>query len=843
MDYTQRAAEYGVIGKYLLRLVNGIDSLDSLIDNSSFVAQLVSLRNATSGLRATSPLLPAAISLICLPFPLQTELSIGEVHLLLKDALKIPGTHIAPFSPWLWEPSTAAQFTVSRSAPRASRQLVRLAITSPGFRAAAYPVKNHPGAPNKINVVLGDLVRSCVTVHGAGVVGRLLGVTAGRVSEDQVCAALIYASGLTVHFGVFSWSIAAHLITNPDDAKALSNTLKSLGVNATPYGCVLTETQTMLGRGVGSIDVDEKAAERCDPSFIASRTIKPDYDSLRVSVRAVIDRELRGRDVKVPSLHDFWTSRWAWCVNGSETAQSDLILGVDRARTKKTHARSYRRMAAESIEHEPVTGWDGKTYVSCSPKLEHGKTRAIFACDTRSYFAFSWLLNSVQPAWRNERILLDPGKGGHIGISDRIRGAQFGGGVNLMLDYDDFNSQHTTRSMQIVFEELCDRVGMPRWYRDVLVASFDDTWVRVRGGWQRVLGTLMSGHRGTTIINSILNAAYIRDAIGGARYDALMSIHTGDDVFIRAHTLGDCEFILRRTREYGCLMNPTKQSVGYFSAEFLRMAQRGGKVHGYFARGVASMVSGNWNNLDPLLPLNGLTSAITTTRSLINRSGCNSLPRVIGPALRYRLSLSVRQIISLLAGQISLEGSPVFNTNYVVRNLRPEVPRPEDLAPDPGWARYATKDYLTDHLSPVEVEALRLCPTDPTPSLVASSYSKGLNQDGRDRRPPVTFRRLPPRPAHGFASAVQLMRTPAHVGCLASSPIVRLIENRLTDDDLRTLVRMAGGDTGARDIRREAFGDTSDTKNIIGFLSYADAASLSKRTASGNIFTSFHICV
>ncbi|CCD33024.1 RNA dependent RNA polymerase [Aspergillus foetidus slow virus 1] len=839
MDIQTRISEFGRIGTYLFGLINGTDFMDQINSHGTYVAKLIALRNSMSSLRERHALLPAAASLLLLPFPLQVELSIGDVLLLLRSAFNLSyGTTIqAAIS------SNAIPEILSDNLAGRARRIVTLVTQRPDFREKYFPVKKHPGAQTKANVHLAGLVRSAVVLHGRGIIGRVLLATAGRLTDDQASSLLIYGSGLLPTFGALGWAIATHMVLYPDDAKALNGALKALGTNSTPYGCLLVEANTLQGRGVGAIDMREKARERCDPDFIQKSVVSANFDELREHVRAVITTELSGRDVKMPTLSDFWTSRWAWCVNGSETAKSDEVLGLDPKAYKRTHTRSYRRMAAESVRDEPISTWDGTTYASASPKLEAGKTRAIFACDTRSYFAFSWCLNAVQKAWRNSRVLLDPGIGGHLGMVNRIRHAQRGGGVNLMLDFDDFNSQHHTVAMQIVFDELCKYIGAPDWYRHVLVNSFTRTHVSIDGRWELVQGTLMSGHRGTTFINSVLNAAYIRMAVGGPYFDSLLSLHTGDDVYIRANTLGDCDYILNRCRDYGCRLNPAKQSVGYYGAEFLRVAIRGERAYGYFARGVSGFVNGNWTSSDPLSLTEGLSSAIASCRTLINRSGDASLADLLGPAIRYRRGLTTRQTIQLLRGTLSLEGSPVFNTNYIIRNLRVEGVDKETVPIDNRWKRYATTDYLTDHLSPVEVEAIHLAKTDPGPLMIASGYRKGLNLDDKGTPSQVRFRPLPPRLATGFASASQLTARRAEPGCLAKYPVLSLIAGRLTDDELRHLVAMEGGNNTTSDIRKEAFGESPTSKNIIGFLSYADAAALSKVTSSGNIFTSISVRV
>jgi len=820
--FSERAQGYGVVGESLLNLAGLFPDAFKGYGSSSFVQDLVRLQSSMAELRRKHPLLPMAISLLALPFPLQVPTTLSDILRLVREAGGLPFNYV-----------------MGSRLPRCPPGLPKIdkkSFTTVAALAAWFPTKRHAAAAAKVNVKLPELMVSLKRMGKTATALGMISLTAGLVSEDQMINAVLYGFGLEATFGAMGWDIATYFILNPKIAKNISVSLKALGAQTTREGALLVEAETLQGRMAGPIDLEAEAAYRCSPAGVAAKVID-EPELMREHIRAVIEAELQDRDCSLPDLHQWWSSRWLWCVNGSQTAASSRSLGLDPKRNSATHDRDYRRMASEALEREPVTGWDGRTDVSSSIKLENGKQRAIFACDTTSYFAFSYILGETEKLWKNERVILNPGVGGHIGIARRVRNAQRGGGVNLMLDYDDFNSHHATSVMKIVFECLCDRFGAPAWYRNVLTASFDKMYLRVGGQLQRVLGTLMSGHRGTTFVNSVLNAAYVRCAIGGSAFSKMISLHAGDDVYIRCNTLSDCERILYSCKEFGCRMNPTKQSIGFVGAEFLRVAISKTASYGYFARGVAGFVAGSWVTFDPLKPAEGLTNAISGTRTLINRSGCKSLPRLIAPALRWTRGIGVRRLIGLLSGELALEGAPVYNSDGWIRNISMKVSNDLPSPPAQVWSRNATRDYLTDHLQDVEVTAIQMAGVDASNLLVASSYSKGLNKKSGMPNPQPIFKTVKPRLAYGYVNAIDLLDVKPERGVLSQYPVLRLFENRLSDRDLRELVLLVGGNHTARDIREEAFGITAMSKNIIGALSYSDAASLSSRTGSDNIFT------
>nr|AMQ11131.1 RNA-dependent RNA polymerase [Beauveria bassiana victorivirus 1] len=836
---TARAREFGPLGTSLLGILSRFPHVYNQFGTSTFTDDLIKLRNVSGTIASLNQLLPAAISLLCLPFPLQIKLRRSDILRLTSLALALPFNPLGRSD--LIHPEFVSLLPLNRrSLPRAGSAILAKFINDEGFRSACCPHKALAAAGSKTNVTAAALARSFSTIYGAQVAGAMIALSAGYLTEDQFCSALIYGAGLHSHFGLRGFAIALWSLRNTDGAKGLSTALKALGANSMPEGAVLCEMASLRGRAVGDLDLSSEASYRCDPSLVKEKLLTVDPDDLRQHVAAVINHELSGRDVALPDLHQWWSARWAWCVNGSQTARSARALGLPTDLFADTHDRMYRRMAAETLTTEPVTTWDGTTDVSASAKLECGKTRAIFACDTRSYFAFEWVLSPVQRAWRNDRVLLDPGFGGHLGVVKKVQALQRGGGVNLMLDYDDFNSAHSTPVMQMVFDVLCTRVGAPDWYRKVLIDSFERGFITIGGRRLHVEGTLMSGHRGTTFINSILNAAYLRHALGGHYFDSLPSIHTGDDVYLRPPTLADCDHILRSARDYGCRMNPTKQSVGFETAEFLRIAMGKTCAYGYFARAVSSFVNGNWANLDPLAGEEALLTAMNGVRSLSNRSATDHLPRLIAPALRHTFGLGARALINLLSGRASIEGSPLYDVAGPSRAYRLIRPPPEELKHDPRWPTHATNDYLTDHTSEVEALALSKCGGDISRVMAASSYSKGRVIPGLDSKPRFELRATTiPQPL-GFVNSSELIKAPERGGFLSKYPLLSLVKNRLSDADIRELVIAAGG-TVIGNVREFAFGPASTTKNFIGRLSYADAGMLSKRTTSGNIFTLFPV--
>jgi len=780
-------------------------------------------------LSALGGIVHTAVSVLALPFPLQIHLSEADVISLV---------HLAYGPPVLGErasdwPALKGYVSASKQADGEYGFVGSKLIKDKNFRKKMYPYKSAPAAGVKKNLSTSSLLQSFAGRYGTRWLGRLASFTAGLLTDDQLQMVILWGAATEHHFGMTSYWYATQLATGGELTKGLSVVLKAVGANSTRNGSFFTEGDSLLGRGVKPVDWLRENSSRTDSHLVAEQVVDVDPEAIRPHIRKILDTELPD-DCVLPDIDDFWTSRWAWCVNGSQNEVSNRVLGIDLA-GYGTHERFFRRMAAEAVKDEPVTGWDGVTHASPSSKLEAGKTRAIYSCDTRSYFAFSYILNDVQKRWKNRRVLLDPGQGGTLGVAQRIRGIMRHGTCHLMLDYDNFNSQHSNSTMSTVFEELCDKYNAPLWYREKLVSSFHNTYLHTREGISKVLGTLMSGHRATTFINSVLNAAYLRLAGGAEWYDNSYGFHTGDDVYLRAGGLVECGNILARARKLGLRMNPTKQSIGRVTAEFLRCAHGSNNSRGYLCRSLPALVNGNWANDKELSPRDALSTLVTSCRSVTNRSQGGNIGWLIAASSRHEYGLKRRVLTDILNGRVALGNGPCFNfDDYIVSiEVKEEVrPPPEN---DRRWPACATLDYLGKHCTDLERRAFALALVDPTQSMVYSSYSKGYTAAESQEDQAISFGKITTRQGNTMCYAEDLTSVRVESGVLAGFPLIQLIKSQLSVSQLSELCLLAGSPAPPTRVYEHAFGEASRSHNFLAVMPYADAAALQARTTADTI--------
>lgn len=152
-----------------------------------------------------------------------------------------------------------------------------------------------------------------------------------------------------------------------------------------------------------------------------------------------------------------------------------------------------------------------------------------------------------------------------------------------MLDYSDFNLQHTPKAQAILFEESA-RIGSEKgFHKDWVDANLwiakakynskfkipnDDVEYVVTQG-------MFSGTKSTDVINTHLNIAYTNVATRLVkRYrniesENILRTHQGDDIWIinsKRHWAACLYYVMNRM---GFVFNPIKQMFGHNRGEFL----------------------------------------------------------------------------------------------------------------------------------------------------------------------------------------------------------------------------------------------------------------------------------
>jgi hypothetical protein len=703
-------------------------------------------------------------------------------------------------------------------------------------RRANYPLKEHPGASNKVNVYANEVYSKAKEMVPT-LCDNLRRMTAYQegFSDDQLSATVISAVIINP-FVNDAAAIATRLVRDPKGAKTLSNAIKSLGLNATDLGAMVCEAECLQGRGVGVPDKMGDAGYRVGGDKLEEKLHSVDEGELRKAVRTVLERECP-RSVEFEEPEKFWRRRWQWCVNGAhsklvERLHPGLVPHEPALKARQVH----RRVFAERLVWEPVTGWDGKSYFSLSLKLECGKTRFIYSGDSLTYFAFEHLMKPVERTWKNMRAILDPGALGTWKIGKRIRAMRKWGSVNVMLDYDDFNSRHRLEYMQMVIEELVNHVDYPQDLAAKLISSISNQHLLVDGEEVGVLkGTLMSGHRCTTFFNTVLNEAYIRVAYPDL--DTLKSMHVGDDVYICTKSYDQAQEILHSCKRVGLAMNPLKQSVGVYAAEFLRVCYGERCARGYACRSVATCVNGNWTSEVRLSAEEGLKSVVGHSWTLCNRATNAEIGALLVSSVKRICKLSSKVARDLLTGRGGLADGPVRALGLSTKSYHLKVDtraEQNDVAlATRGLSQYATSDYLNYCATPLERYILREIGGKIVSKMRCASYRKTMISSPGYSPPTDPADVRVERKIQPVRTTVQLEeagRGNSPSGVLAKFPLLQLVKGSIKGELLHQAL-MAEGITPTftqKDVFT-AWGRQSRALAFMGAVTYSDASSLCSR--------------
>lgn len=455
------------------------------------------------------------------------------------------------------------------------------------WEATVWPVKKIPQAETRVNCFARELL-SCSSISRE----RWSRIMPVGLTNDQACAAIIWAEAASrsLYSDELMSRVLGDLANGCKQLSHLSDRFKMLGLASSRVARLVIESKTLLGRGVGDMDGAADLAKRTDMSVADQYLAKVPLHRLRNAIRRIYSEEI-GSYRPTVRARDHLLDRAIWSRAGGHSAKwwrySSNVRHIDGVRNRAQYLM--RVSVDELLAAKP------EVTITQVAKLEHGKTRWIYSCDSVSYALTECLLSPVESAWRNYSVLLDPDIGGPLVESTLCPGRD---AVCVMLDYSDFNSQHSLDAMCAVFEELKEFTsGDGPSLCDWVAASLRNMNI---AGTAWVAG-LPSGHRATTFINSVLNKAYCMSCLPKV---PATSLHAGDDVLLVYHErVRPSDFLFTEA-----VFNRSKQSYGP-RAEFLRKHHTGRASFGYPCRAISSLVSGSWvsdairENVDTLRPL------------------------------------------------------------------------------------------------------------------------------------------------------------------------------------------------------------------------------------------------
>jgi len=445
------------------------------------------------------------------------------------------------------------------------------------------------------------------------------------VTEAFVATALLYVASIklpiAMQVATSSWLWIGDLDAVMQNLKQASTPMKALQ-NALYVDLTdLFELQTLVNRGVGSIDWEAERRHRVNPDVI----VADPREVYEAAVRIFKMGARHGYQYKKMSLEDFTCSRWEWSPSGSvhsqyEEDQQYIMRENYRHRTKfvTLNAMSREHIKSFFTRAPQVRAWP-------SVKYEWGKERAIYGVDLTSATVAHFGLYNCEEVFKHRFPVGEDAEAGRV--HKRLK-MMLESSESCCYDFDDFNAQHSTASMMAVIMAYKDtfanqmseaQVEAVQWVADSLL---DVKVIPSDGAPYTVNGTLLSGSRLTTFLNTALNFIYM-DISGALSSPGVVdSVHNGDDVLLAVRTTRSVVQVHSRMAKINARAQATKCNV-FSTGEFLRVDHklelRDGLGAQYATRACATAVHSRVESQQPVRATLAAEAAVTRLKELTRR--------------------------------------------------------------------------------------------------------------------------------------------------------------------------------------------------------------------------------
>lgn len=380
-----------------------------------------------------------------------------------------------------------------------------------------------------------------------------------------------------------------------------------------------------------------------------------------------------GRRPLTLDWNDYWATRWSSMPNGSIVSQYDTDIQVKSRLPKEAKYKSCWFATQNDSNHEHWVSRLPEIYATTSTKYEWGKVRALYGCDVTSFLHADYSMSNC------EDTLPSCFPVGKFATSSFVQGSvnKFKQTVPVCFDYDDFNSQHSTASMQAVMRAWIDvyspyltaeQVKSAEWTYESLAnmnVNFNALQKNVP-----INGTLMSGWRLTSYMNTVLNRVYLMYA--GLDDLLVYSLHNGDDMFGGAPSMANALKLISNAKAAGIRAQVSKTNLGTIG-EFLRVDTRAKnpKMSQYLSRAVSTLVHGRVEADSPVDLQAFVSATMVRCNEVVSRGGNPALLQTLFDKIMSFASTLFRtdkEVVDMMITLHPLQGG--LNKDAPVRRVR-----------------------------------------------------------------------------------------------------------------------------------------------------------------------------
>lgn len=445
--------------------------------------------------------------------------------------------------------------------------------------------------------------------------------------QKELSKVEVFNATIQTYLGVteqWAKAIVEDMIQESQDYNNLIDTFKKEGQRAKQAQSIIRndlnlifELNVLVNRVNKEVDWEQEIINRSiKPNMATPNLDKLKQDCVDVFIKAKIERK---KPVKFATWKDYDLQRWAIAPQGavhSDYEQDNRIIKTlpSRYRNKFTVLNAYPATDLSYwLNREP------KITARASTKYEWGKVRAQYGCDLTSYRLTDFAFNAVEDTLP---CFMPTGSSAtETNVKKLLHTMR--SGIPFCFDYDDFNSQHSKESMVTVLRAWLtvfssdlsdDQIRAAQW----VLESINNMEYYIGDSKHRAVGTLFSGWRLTSFINTVLNYVYQKqcDIDQNTQY----SIHNGDDVFADCFSVKNILNIYKKCRDINIRAQTSKMSIATIS-EFLRMDINTKNPTGeqYLSRAVATLVHSRVESGPPTDTLSVYKAHEERTRALQKR--------------------------------------------------------------------------------------------------------------------------------------------------------------------------------------------------------------------------------
>ncbi|QGA70771.1 RNA-dependent RNA polymerase [Trichoderma koningiopsis totivirus 1] len=383
------------------------------------------------------------------------------------------------------------------------------------------------------------------------------------------------------------------------------------------------EIDVLVNRDVGEVDWEGEKNNRTKPN-LAMINPKRVYD-LAVAMMSRPDAT-KERPRKF-DWEKFWNARWQWSAAGSVHSQ----YPEDTEKLPKERELKNKFIALSLLPKLPFSYFNHRQpsiEAWSSVKYEWGKMRAIYGTDLTSYVMAHFAFYNIEDTLPNEFPVGTKARPSYV--RSKV-GAVLKDSLALCIDFEDFNSQHSYPAMKAVLQAYLDvnsKHLSPEQMEAVAwtMQSIERTHVHDNMGTgtsYNATGTLMSGWRLTTYVNSVLNYIYSQLLLENGT-SMVNSVHNGDDVLMGVKNFDVTRRAVYNADKYNIRLQRTKCAFGGI-AEFLRVDRVRGDYGQYLTRNIATLMHSRIESKVALCVTDVVEANDERLREFIQRGGSPEL--------------------------------------------------------------------------------------------------------------------------------------------------------------------------------------------------------------------------